>query len=338
MSGFEDMFPLHSSQEEVENHDKEESETRIVNVSDKRHYTDTGFLILFVATLITMIVLGSYNIHNSQPEILLSGVNDQGQICGFDAAVKSKPYFYSVLTSGIGVCTSSCPAESMQLASTNPNDYYCLHDIVYAGLNTSNYISDNCFTYGQFDISKNCGCMLQLATTTSPLNRCRFSDTPIANQFTTQEFTGPFWTIASDIYKARLIVLAYGVGAPVILSLMYFWIQQSTYFEESFLFFNLSGLIGLFGCLCYFTYTTYQLDDVLLLRVTSTIIVTLLFIILIVIVTQYSNIYKASKIISRSFEFMDTMMPYIFFVPMIKFVSLTAFFVSEYCTYLYTYM
>jgi len=298
-------------------------------VKDNQHRkcTDLLCLTLFIATLITMTVLGGINIHDGQPELLLSGVNDQGLICGYDSAVINEPYFYSVRTDGIGVCVSSCPDDSALLTSTNPSDYYCLHDIVAAGLQTSDYISNSCFLDGFFAITSDCGCMIRAATVTSPLNRCRFTQTVVANQFVTQQLTGFLWTIASDIYTSRYFILAYGVITSVVLSLLYFWVQQSEYFEESFLFVNIAGLFGLFGCLCYFAYSTFHVADILFLQVVAVIVTGLAFILLLVIVSQVFNIQRSAKIISLSFKFMDTMMPAVFIIPVIKVLSLAAFFI-----------
>lgn len=283
---------------------------------ERRKRTDSPCFLLLIAAWILMTYLGVTNIRHGDPHLLLSGVNDQGQVCGHDNPVKSLPYFYTVLNNGVGVCVSSCPADSVtDLSSTNPADYYCLYDIVSAGLQTSEYISSTCFVDGLFDFSSGCGCMIQSATVTSPLKRCRFTETLVADQFKTQQLTGMLWTFVGDIYSSSWVVFGYGIVASILISLAYFRVQQHQCIDEAFLYFNIVGLFGLFGCFCYFAYSTFHSANVVLIKVLAFVIAGLTLIVLLLIVTQISKIHMSTKIISQSFRCMDEMMPAIFQVP-----------------------
>lgn len=299
-----------------------------VRPDKNRTATDVIYLLLLITAWVTMTVIGGLNISRGDPHLILSGVNDQGQVCGYDDPVKLQPYFYSVLTNGIGVCVSSCPTESViDLSSTDPADYYCLYDIVAQGYQTSDYISSSCFAQGYFDVTSDCGCMIKSATVTSPLKRCRFTETVVSSQFQTQKLTGMLWTFVSDIYTAWPIIFFYGMGASILLSLAYFWVQQYLWVEEMFLFINILGLCGLFGCLCYFSYSTFLSGDVMLVKVLSVIIAGFAFVVLMFIASEFSKIQVSARILSQSFKFMDEMMPAIFEVPLCKLLGLSLFLV-----------
>lgn len=324
------IFQLSESEiQELETYADGSYKLRVV-ANDSRKLTDFPCFLLLFATWALVTYLGVTNIRRGDPYLILSGVNDQGQVCGHDSPVKSQPYFYSVLPSGAGVCVSSCPTESVSLTSTNSSDYYCLHDIVSAGFQTSDYIGSSCFLGGFFDVASGCGCMIKSATVTSPLKRCRFTETLVSNEFQTQKLTGMLWTFVSDIYISWPIIFLYGVGASILLSLAYFRIQQYLWIDEFFLYLNIVGLFGITGCLCFFAYKTFRLTtDFLFVKVIALVIAALALIVFSLIVTQIGKIHLSAKIISKSFKFMDEMTPAIFEAPFLKLLGLTLFLVRS---------
>ena len=294
---------------------------------DKRRITDVTFLLLLSGFWIVMTAIGIYSIKNGNPYLLISPVNDQGQVCGHSNAVRSQPYFYSVLTSGIGVCVSSCPTNSsVPFTSTNPDDYYCLNSIIYQGLQTSDYITAACFTAGQFDATKNCGCMIEAATTDS-LGRCRFSDSAIANQFSTQAIAGLLTTVVSDLITASTVVLGYGIGLAFVLSAIYFSLLRYRVVDTIFVWSSVLGLMGLCGWLIYFAYTAYALEEMLAVKIVTVILAVLVLVLFVVMFVNRHHVMMAIEIISISSECMDSI-PALFLVPLFKTIALVAFIVS----------
>lgn len=158
-------------------------------VVPRRWTTDPLFFLAIVGLWVAMSIVGGIACQEGNPALLTSPINDQGLICGVTESVKSEPYFYSVLTNGVGICTTGCPKNNSAYTSTNPNDYYCLDYINSQFPSTSSlstYIQDFCFSNGQFLIKSNCGCMLMLDTQ-SQFHRCNFVDESVSKQFATQE-------------------------------------------------------------------------------------------------------------------------------------------------------
>ena len=59
-------------------------------------------------------------------------VANVGQTCGVTDAVADKPYFYTVITAGVGVCVANCPAETASFTSIESEDYFCLESVRHA--------------------------------------------------------------------------------------------------------------------------------------------------------------------------------------------------------------
>ena len=190
-----------------------------------RRTTDVIFLIGIIAMWVAMTIIGVSNIHTGNPYRLIAPINDQGQVCGFDSAVKSEKYFYTVLDNGAGVCADSCPSTNSSFTSTDVNDYYCLHSIMASfgvtDATLSLYISNNCFAHGEYDFTTYCGCALKL-TSTSIFHRCTIDNADYRDLFKTQAAKGYLTSFVADILQARGLI--FGLGGGVSFLVAFLWV------------------------------------------------------------------------------------------------------------------
>ena len=150
--------------------------------------------------------------------------------------MKNKKYFYSVLTTGTGVCISSnegCPSNNTNfntpVSVLTANSFYCL-SYVYdkfgpSGAALETYISNACYSGGSYSIASNCGCMIKLASE-SFLNRCSFTTQSYANQFVTQAFRNQAFKWMDDVWTAKSIIFGYGIGFSFVASFIYVFLLR----------------------------------------------------------------------------------------------------------------
>lgn len=178
----------------------------------ERSCTDVLCLVMIICMWIAMTSVGATAIKNGDPYRLISPVNDQGDVCGYTGGQDNNPYFYMVMTSSVGVCTDACPTVTAPLTSTDPANYYCLDLIDKAFPTTAlkkSYITNNCMTSGEYDLTLDCGCNIMRATT-SVFHRCIFDDKAVRQEYLASSnsyFVGFF----SDMFAARSVIFGFGI-------------------------------------------------------------------------------------------------------------------------------
>ena len=186
----------------------------------ERSCTDVFWLLSILVMWFALTVVGSVAVQKGDPYRLISPVNDQGDICGYTGDVTGKPYFYVVLTDSIGVCVDVCPAVDVPLTSTSTSDYYCLNEIYniygHSGSALHQYISNTCFTNGEYDLTLNCGCNI-IRATTDVFHRCVFDSSEVRNAYVTANTNSYFISFVSDIYSARKVIFGFGIAFSFIL-------------------------------------------------------------------------------------------------------------------------
>jgi hypothetical protein len=118
--------------------EKHSANGKYEGMNESRWTTDIIFLILIVFMWAAMSGVGGRAVEKGNPYRLIAPFDSSGSNCGFSPSVKHKKYFYTVLTSGIGVCTEGCPQYDTNSSSTSSSDYYCLD---YVSQSISSYVS-----------------------------------------------------------------------------------------------------------------------------------------------------------------------------------------------------
>ena len=178
----------------------------------ERSCTDVLCFVLIIVMWICMTSVGSVAISNGDPYRLISPINDQGDVCGYTGGQENNPYFYMVMTNSMGVCTDSCPIVSAPLSSTQPSNYYCL-DVIHSSFSSNavlqTYITNNCMTNGEYDLSLDCGCNI-IRATTSVFHRCIFEEEAVRDEYFANS-NSYIVDFVSDIFAARSVIFGFGI-------------------------------------------------------------------------------------------------------------------------------
>lgn len=69
----------------------------------KRGCSDCLFTILFLAFVVLMAILITQSVKKGQPEVLVRGIDSDGNICGFNESVRDYPYLYYMVQAEVEV-------------------------------------------------------------------------------------------------------------------------------------------------------------------------------------------------------------------------------------------
>lgn len=280
-------------------------------IKKNRHCTDVFCLLLIVITWIVMTYMGYIGIKKGDPYRLISAVNDQGDICGYTGSGRGKPYFYTVMTNSFGVCVEECPSvDASSLSSTDVNDYYCLYSVHYlysSDSTLSTYISTSCMTDGVYDISTDCGCNIQRATT-SMFHRCIFDDPDVRNQYISQstDYASEF---IGDIAVSRAVIFGFGTLFAVVLSFFWSFILRFRWIGYLVAWSAIIVMLGMMSMVAYYADKTAQQwadasppehtnDEIKALRWFSYVILVITFILACVIIKMRKAVNLSIKVMS----------------------------------------
>ena len=187
----------------------------------RRKTTDVLFLILIGLMWAAMTYVGYTGLRSGDPYRVLGPIDYQGNVCGYEASQSSNPFLYTVTTSGLGVCVSSCPNLDASLSSTSPSDYVCFDQVPPTSSSFASYIKANCFYGGLFAINAtSCLCNIKRATT-NILRRCIFDDATVRSYYINQNVPSYFTSFITDVYTAKIVIFGFGFGVTIVLSYLY---------------------------------------------------------------------------------------------------------------------
>lgn len=78
-------------------------EIRNIGPLKKRGCSDLLFALLFIAFVLLMGVLLQQSVGQGEPEVLVRGIDSDGNICGFNESVKDFPYLYYIVQAEVTV-------------------------------------------------------------------------------------------------------------------------------------------------------------------------------------------------------------------------------------------
>lgn len=193
----------------------------------KRSCTDVLILLLLLAvwgamTLLGFVALGwiaNDNLPAGNPNRLLSPMDYNGRICGYDASVASRRYGYYLLDS-TAVCVSSCPTATDMTVFICKDEFQAAADADTTGITGASYVAQNL-------------CMIQIKTRET-LYRCypdTADDDAIASSSSdasgiTVNTPGWFTTFLQDLYENSGIIFGIGIGVSVVISFGYLFLLR----------------------------------------------------------------------------------------------------------------
>lgn len=313
----------------------------LVIATHHRHTTDPLFFLILLGFWIAMTIIGAMAIKNGNINRLLGPIDSNGNVCGFDPGYIETPYFYTVMSSGLGSCVSSCPTQDASITSIASTDYICLNIPL-----ASQTISKTCQTSNGFEPSLYCFCNLKRSTI-NQFNRCRFTDITIAKQFGIFNASiGYFQSFISDILTSRIVIFCFGFLLSLGLSFLIIFILRYQWFGLIFIW-NLVIMVLLLlvvlTVLAYETAIRWQNANPQLhsdtainaLKAFSLFLAIISFLYTCLMIAMRRNINIGIKVISLAANAINDM-PMLVFSPIIQVIGFVFFFVPFiiYCFFL----
>lgn len=345
-----------TSDSDRENDDKNHPDNKILehegwnDLKEKpRQCTDTLFLLLIIAVWVAMTLVGFIvtgvieddHLQKGDPARLTNAIDYDGNICGNQANVKSKPFAYYLPDTSV-VCVSSCPGAN------NYNEFICQYDVQAAAdasvIDAWTYVSEY-------------KCMYEIKTSVV-LNRC-FPDTNIADSLLGAEASANssdatislssipsyknggddedewYITFVASLYDLRGYVFGFGLGVSVAVSFLYLYLLRL----PGLLFTVIWGAIAVIGlCLFVGSWLLWDLSnqwedepgrshtEVIAMEVFAWFGIILSIVYVLVMIVLRSRIMLAIGIIKEASRAM-TSMPIIVFLPVVQAVGITCFLV-----------
>lgn len=315
---------------------------------EKRSCTDVICLLMIICLWIAMTCVGSLAIEHGDPYRLISPIDDVGDICGYTGAAKDEPYFYTVMTSSVGVCTPSCPIADAPLSSTQPSNYYCLSYIHTLTGNSNSalktYIANNCMTNGEYDLTLDCGCNI-IRETTDVFHRCVFTDPVIRDAYIPLK-DAFMVSFMSDIFTARSVIFGFGVMFSLCMCFLWTHLLHYKYFGMILCWGSITGVLVMMSVLAYVANTTadewegqdpaeHTSREIDALRGFSSVMVGLSVIFACLMVFLRKQINLSIKVIALAAGVIEDM-PLIVFTPLIQLSGFILFLMPwfAYCIYI----
>jgi hypothetical protein len=93
---------------------------------EHRWTTDILFLLAILFMWAAMSGVGGNAVQKGNPYRLIAPTDSSGSNCGISESVKHKKYFYTIMSTGVGICVDGCPQDEPALTSSDSANYKCL--------------------------------------------------------------------------------------------------------------------------------------------------------------------------------------------------------------------
>lgn len=162
-------------------------------VTNRRNCTDVLFALMLLSMWGAMTCFGVNAIKNGNLRLLVSPMDHEGNICGYNGLGE---YLYPVNTQLAGVCVDECPE------TTDTSQYICIKGV-----------------QGSEEEIKKGRCMHVYAST-SALRRCIITDVYMAGTFNPSDFSNLRTFVIQDLFLSKFFILGFDLGVAFVLSVV----------------------------------------------------------------------------------------------------------------------
>ena len=259
-----------------------------------RRCTDIGCLLLFLMALFVYFCIGIYAAQDGDARVIVYPMDYDGNICGLDFRgqdMTDYPFLYYVNTYSGGVCVERCPEEGLDMRTliTYNGIWQAENATLPPGfLKVANYSQaenvlsctpDDCYPNDSVEdswtskgIDRGLGYAYYVGDTYPLFRRCYLtSDTEVeiaelTGSLSTKPlaFVNPwqshaFWTnFYGDLWTARSLILGFGFGVSLLLSLMYVGLLRIPCLLNAIIWSSILAVIVLFAVAGFYTYSNAE--------------------------------------------------------------------------------
>jgi len=189
---------------------QQKQENPIKKLKDRR-FTDIGFLLLIVALWVCMTAIGCDSIRKGRPWTLVAPMDSEGLLCGYQSAVKNRPYLYFIDDDLNGACVNSCPSTDVEPDTWK--DLICLEGVTISGVVEPDLLIQNRLCQQQYASKQR-------------FYRCVFEDVKRAERHDFTESMSFVERFAADIFTCRHYVFGLGFSVSLVIGFLLLWLIQ----------------------------------------------------------------------------------------------------------------
>jgi hypothetical protein len=288
---------------------------------------------------------------------LVGPTDSDGHVCGYQGPeYATHKYFYTVTTSGLGVCVTSCPSANVNLTSIDPDDYYCLSQVPTDPTEKQAYIAAFCMSGGSFVIGgksanqtaaipgisaelisiDSCLCNIKRPTK-DVLRRCQFLDSNIRSNYINQHVPTYFEMFVADVYVARNVIFGFGFGLAIFLSFIYSHLLSYEWLGDIIVWSSFIAITVVLGVGVYFSEERALIwgredpqihsdNEILSLKIFGWVMVALAILFVCTMIFLRKQINLSIKVIALSSGAINDMIALVF-VPVLMLIAFAAFMV-----------
>lgn len=256
-----------------------------------RQCTDSACLLLLLIALVVFGIIGVYSRQEGDARVIVYPMDYDGNICGLDLRgvdMTDFPYLYYVNSYTGGVCVESCPEQGVDMRTlitydgiwqaenaTLSSDFLSVADYSLSE-NLLSCTEEDCFpnnsveeSWDSVGINRGLGYAYYVGDSYPLFRRCYLtsdseveiaeltgSATTKAIDFVNPWETHAFWTnLYGDLWTARFVILGFGFGASLLLSLIYVGLLRIPCLLSGVIWASILAVIGVFAIGGYYAYT-----------------------------------------------------------------------------------